>query len=86
MAMNSKQRRILEAVFTDPVSASIDWSDIESLLVSVGCETIEGNGSRVRFSYEGIIAAFHRPHPEKEAKKYQIKDAREFLSKIGVKP
>jgi hypothetical protein len=84
--MNSRQRRTLAAVFTDPVPASIECANIESLLVSVGCEVIEGNGSRVRFTYEGTIAAFHRPHPAKEAKKYQVKDAREFLSKIGVKP
>lgn len=84
--MNNRQRRTLAAVFTDPVPASIEWTDIESLLVAVGCEVIEGNGSRVRFNYEGTIAAFHRPHPAKEAKKYQVKDAREFLSKIGVKP
>lgn len=34
----------------------------------------------------GIIASFHRPHPEKEAKRYQVRDAREFLIQIGVKP
>ena len=47
---------------------------------------IEGNGSRVRFAKDGIVASFHRPHPEKEAKRYQVRDAREFLSKIGVRP
>jgi hypothetical protein len=29
---------------------------------------------------------FHRPHPEKEVKPYQIKDARLFLENAGVKP
>jgi len=82
--MNSKQKRILILVFKDPVSASVVWKDIESLLVSVGAEVIEGNGSRVRFYKDGVIASFHRPHPKKEAKPYQVKDARNFLKQIGV--
>ncbi|PKG96389.1 type II toxin-antitoxin system HicA family toxin [Pseudomonas sp. Choline-3u-10] len=28
----------------------------------------------------------HRPHPEKEAKPYQVRDARAFLEQAGVKP
>ena len=85
-SMNSKQKKALAAIFADPVSGAIDWSDIEGLLIAVGCQVVEGNGSRVRFVKDGIIAAFHRPHPEKEAKRYQVKDAREFLSKLGVEP
>ena len=81
--MNSKQKRTLVLVFKDPVSASIVWRDIESLLVSVGAEVIEGNGSRVRFYKDGVIASFHRPHP-KRGKPYQVKDARNFLKQIGV--
>ncbi|HTN39972.1 MAG TPA: type II toxin-antitoxin system HicA family toxin [Asticcacaulis sp.] len=84
--MNSKQRRTLTAIFKEPTSSTIDWSDVESLLVAVGCEVIEGSGSRVRFVFKGHIVSFHRPHPAKEAKRYQVKDARDFLSQIGVKP
>lgn len=46
----------------------------------------EGSGSRVTFSLNGITADFHRPHPSKEAKRYQIADTREFLSKAGIDP
>ena len=84
--MNSKQRKTLEAVFRDPISGTIEWSSIESLLLAVGCQIIEGSGSRVRFVRDGHIASFHRPHPAKEAKRYQVRDAREFLLLIGVKP
>jgi len=62
------------------------WKEIESLLISVGAEVIEGNGSRVRFHKNGIIASFHRPHPKKEAKPYQVRDARKFLKQLGVEP
>jgi hypothetical protein len=30
--------------------------------------------------------SFHRPHPAKEAKRYQVRDAREFLIKLGYQP
>ncbi len=84
--MNSKHRKTLEAVFSDPVSGTIVWADVESLLVAAGAEVIEGRGSRVRFVKGEEVATFHRPHPAKEAKRYQVRDARDFLERIGVIP
>lgn len=84
--MNSKQQKTLETVYAKPTAASLEWSRIESLFVACGCVVIEGRGSRVRFAYEGHIATFHRPHPTKEAKSYQVESVREFLELIGVKP
>jgi hypothetical protein len=84
--MNSKQKRILTAIFTDPVSCSLAWKDIESLFIALNVDVIEGNGSRVRFHKNGVIASFHRPHPKKEAKPYQVRDARVFLKQLGVEP
>ncbi|NTS31214.1 type II toxin-antitoxin system HicA family toxin [Phyllobacterium sp. BT25] len=84
--MNSRHRRTLLAVFSDPVAGSIAWSDIESLLVSVGARTIEGRGSRVKFEKDGELESFHRPHPTKEAKRYQVGAARAFLERIGIEP
>ncbi len=84
--MNSRHARTLRAVFSDPVSPQIEWQAIEALLVAVGCRVVEGAGSRVRFERDGVVASFHRPHPAKEAKRYQVRDARDFLSRIGVAP
>lgn len=84
--MNSKHRRTLEAVFADPVSGTINWSDIESLLIWAGAQVLEGRGSRVRFVCGQEVESFHRPHPAKEAKRYQVRAAREFLERIGVRP
>ncbi len=84
--MNGKQKKTLALIFKDPVSGTIEWAGVENLLVGVGARVIEGNGSRVKFEKHGIIASFHRPHPDKEAKRYQIRDAREFLIHIGVQP
>ena len=82
--MNRKHSRTLALVFSEPVSKTLEWARIESLLVALGAEVIEGRGSRVRFVLKGVVATFHRPHPAKEAKPYQVRDARIFLEQAGV--
>jgi hypothetical protein len=84
--MNAKHTRTLKAVFKQPTPGSLAWSDIEALLVASGCTVLEGSGSRVRFERNGIVASFHRPHPAKEAKRYQVRDARDFLIALGEAP
>ena len=84
--MNSRHRRTLEAVFRDPVSGTLAWADVEGLLLAAGARTVEGRGSRVRFEKDGEVETFHRPHPAKEAKRYQVRAARAFLVRIGVGP
>jgi hypothetical protein len=84
--MNSKQKKTLEAIFAFPDLGMIDWANIENLLIAVGCTVMEGRGSRVRFKKGGEVETFHRPHPDKEAKRYQVKEAKNFLLRLGVKP
>jgi hypothetical protein len=40
----------------------------------------------MRFVLNEVVGSFHRPHPHKEAKPYQIRDARHFLEQAGVTP
>ncbi|MEW6501475.1 MAG: type II toxin-antitoxin system HicA family toxin [Thermodesulfobacteriota bacterium] len=84
--MNSKHRQTLQAVVSDPISGTIEWRRIESLLVALGCEVVEGRGSRVTFVKGEFKASFHRPHPGKEALKYRVVAVRDFLELLGVKP
>lgn len=84
--MNNRHRKTLEAVFSDPVSGTLEWSALEGLLIAAGCNVIEGSGSRVRFEKGGEIETFHRPHPAKEAKRYQVRAARAYLIRLGVTP
>lgn len=84
--MNNKQRKTLERIFDTPTQSNILWSDIEKLFVAIGCTVTEGNGSRVKFDYEGYTVAFHRPHPQKETKPYAVRIAKEFLTLIEVTP
>jgi len=84
--VNSKQRKTLDAIFKDPPKSNILWSDVESLLLSLGADMKEGAGSRVGFSLNGVDIVFHRPHPRKETDKGAVKSVRKFLSNAGVKP
>lgn len=84
--MNNKHRKTLVAIFAEPTSGAIAWASVEALLIAIGCEVIEGRGSRVRFVKDGEIETFHRPHPAKEAKRYQINAARAFLIRLEIKP
>ncbi len=84
--MNSRQRKTWEAIWQDPVSGTIDWSRIEALFSALGCRTVESPGSSVTFEFQGRRATFHRPHPGKEALRYRLRAAREWLEKIGHAP
>ena len=84
--MNSAHRKILDAVFSHPVPKALKWADIEGLFQACGCRVSEGAGSRVRVSLGDAVLNAHRPHPGKEAKPYQVRDARAFLERIGVTP
>lgn len=44
----------------------------------------EGSGSRVAFKLNGEKAFAHRPHPGKEAKKYQVEAFRDFFRLAGI--
>lgn len=84
--MNKAHQRTLAAIFSHPVPMGLEWRRIEALFIALGAQIIEGSGSRVRFVLNDVIATFPRPHPAKEAKPSQVRDARTFLEKAGVKP
>jgi hypothetical protein len=84
--MNSKHRKTLESIFSDPVNGGLEWARIEALLVALGCQVIEGSGSSVTFEKSGKRAHFHRPHPQREALRYRVRAVREYLATLGVKP
>lgn len=86
MPLSSTRRATLEAIFDDPVHASIPWRDIEGLFDACGAEITEGQGSRVRVYLNSVKAVFHRPHPQKETDKGAVKSVRRFLRVAGFEP
>jgi len=47
--MKTKHRRILQAIFASPTRGGIVFSDIEALVIAIGGDVREGEGSRVVF-------------------------------------
>ena len=86
LSMKAKHRRTLDAILAVPTHRGIVFSDIEALVHSLGGEVREGEGSRVVFEIGSSRKYLHRPHPGKEAKKYQVEELREWLIKLEVKP
>ena len=84
--MNTKHRRTLAAIFARPTSPSIVFADIEGLVKALGGTVAEREGSRVKIELRGEQWRCHRPHPGKEAKKYQVEEARELFERVGVSP
>lgn len=82
--MNSRHKKTLSEIFRNPVQSNILWSDIESLLIALGSNISEGNGSRVQIKLNGERAVFHRPHPQKETDKGSVMSMRRFLENAGV--
>ena len=84
--MNKKQRKTLTAIFSKPTPSSIDWQDIESLLMALGSDRREGKESRVRFKLDEISIYIHRPHPNPETNRHTVRDVRDFLEKANIEP
>jgi hypothetical protein len=53
---------------------------------AAGCRSVEANGARVRFVMNGEIETFHRLHPHKEAKRYQVGAARADQTRLEIAP
>jgi hypothetical protein len=84
--VNARQRKTLAAVLARPTPASIVFADIEALIKALGGTVTEREGSRVRIELLGEQWRCHRPHPGKEAKRYQVEEARELFERAGVLP
>ena len=84
--MNSKQRKTLELIFAEPLNGDVEWRKIEALLQALGAVRTERSGSAVSFVLNDVRVDFHRPHPNKEALRYRLKDARRFLEQAGITP
>jgi hypothetical protein len=81
--VNSKHRKTLDLIFAEPVNGNIEWRRVETLFVALGAARTERAGSAV---INDVRVDFHRPHPNKEALRYRVKDARRFLEQAGITP
>jgi len=84
--MKRGHQRTLEAVFAHPTSANIAWKNIEALLMGLGAEISEREGSRVAIVLFNEVRVFHRPHPSPKTDKGAVVSVKRWLEQHGVKP
>lgn len=84
--MKRKHQKTLEALYARPVSANIQWRDIEALFAELGAEITEREGSRVAVVIFGEVRVFHRPHPSPSTDKGAVASIRKWLEQHGVLP
>jgi hypothetical protein len=82
--MKRKNLKTLRLLFNRPMSANVRWDDIESLLLELGAQIEEREGSRVLIRLFGERRVFHRPHPSPMTDKGAIANLRDWLSDNGV--
>jgi len=86
LPVKRKHVKTLALIFMQPVSANIDWKDIESLLIALGADVSEREGSRIGVRLFDDRRVFHRPHPSPKTDKGAVASIREWLKKNGVTP
>lgn len=84
--LRKKHLVTLAAIFARPVSGTIRWSDIEALLLALGAEKEEREGSRIAIIWRDQVQVFHRPHPQPETDKGAVASVRRWLEANGVNP
>jgi len=57
--MKREHQKILERIFARPASGTLPWRDIETLLIALGAEVSEREGSRVGVKLFGEVRLFH---------------------------
>jgi hypothetical protein len=85
--VNGKHRKTLQSLLRPPdIGDGRVFSHIEALVVALGGSIKEREGSRIKITLQGEQWHCHRPHPGKQAKRYQVEEIRELLERLGVKP
>jgi hypothetical protein len=64
-------------------NGSTHWADVESLLLALGSERHERQGSRVVFVLQGAVIQVHRVHGRRECGAGLVARVRAFLEKAG---
>lgn len=84
--MKRKHQKTLEAIYARPVSANIQWRDIEALFEELGADISERAGSRIAVVLFDEVRVFHRPHPLQDTDKGAVASVRKWLEQHGVVP
>ncbi|WP_448151900.1 type II toxin-antitoxin system HicA family toxin [Castellaniella caeni] len=84
--MKAKHHRTLTQIFARPTASGIRWSDVSALLLDLGAQITEREGSRVAIFLFEQVKVMHRPHPSPNLDKGAINSLRRWLEENGVHP
>lgn len=84
--MKRKHQKTLDAIYARPVSANIQWRDIEALFAELGADISEREGSRIAVVLFDEVRVFHRPHPSPDTDKGAVASIRKWFEQHGVVP
>ncbi len=82
--MNKKQQRTLSRIMDKPIRADVTWDEVRSFFKAIGSKINEGEGSRVQVILNTRVLRLHKPHPQKNLKKYAVEAIRDFLINTEV--
>ena len=82
--MNHKHRKVLAQLFAHPISANLDFKDVEHVLKELGAEIENKHGNRIGVTLNGHSAAFS--HVNHSLPKDEVAQIRKFLEGAGVNP
>ena len=80
-----KKEKLISRLKSKPKDFTFDEAD--ALLTSLGMKKSnkgKTSGSRVEYELDGVKVRLHKPHPQKELKKYQISDMLDDLTDGGL--
>lgn len=87
-AENPSLKGVLPKEYARPQLSAVMVGELIDLIsgIALGAQLTEGAGSRVKFALNGVDWIAHRPHPNKHALRYQLKELREFLLRLESLP
>lgn len=67
----SKKQKLAAKLKSD---SEFTWQELETLMLLLGFDKYEGDGSRVKFCKPNVTISVHKPHPDKSIKHYVRKE------------
>ena len=80
----SKKDKLLRKFLAKPLKRDLTYTELRTLLESLGYREIQGQGSRVSFYHDqrDDMLDLHTPHPGNELKLYQVRLVQQKLREI----
>ncbi|MDT8339128.1 MAG: type II toxin-antitoxin system HicA family toxin [Sulfurimonas sp.] len=80
----SKKDKLLSRFLKVPPNKDLTFDELQTLLISLGYDNIEGSGSAVKFynKEKDNLINLHKPHPSNILKIYLVKQIQTKLKEI----